>query len=252
MVQAPNPEFLDDIKGALDWWRDAGVDYAFLDEPREWLALPDEEGGDRDQAAARTRRQHAEDAQAPPPPTRFDPAALPGDLAAFGQWWLNEPLLEDGQPTGRLLPQGSAGAKLMIVVDMPEPEDRETMLSGPQGRLLDAMLSAFGTSRDEIYLASALPRAVPAPDWPALHDRGLGQVLIHHIGLVAPERLIVLGGNVLPLLGHELPQRPAVSRNFIHEKGTIPLLASRGLPALLAQPRWKAVLWQAWLDWSSR
>jgi DNA polymerase len=72
------------------------------------------------------------------------------------------------------------------------------------------------------------------------------------VRLAAPERLIVFGANVLPLLGHELPQAPAVLRTFKHEEGTIPLLASRGLPALLAQPRWKAVLWQAWLEWTAR
>ncbi|EJL32139.1 hypothetical protein PMI02_01519, partial [Novosphingobium sp. AP12] len=37
MDQRPNPEFLDDITGALDWWREAGVDSDFLDEPVSWL-----------------------------------------------------------------------------------------------------------------------------------------------------------------------------------------------------------------------
>ncbi|AIT78584.1 hypothetical protein [Novosphingobium pentaromativorans] len=250
MVQATNTQFLDDIAGALDWWRDAGVDYAFLDEPRQWLTPPEDEDADST-GPRRPRRTPVEQVEATPPPSRFDPAALPGDLAAFGQWWLSEPLLDDGSTEGRMLPQGQAGAKLMVVVDMPEPDDSQALLGGPQGRLLDAMLAAFGTRREDIYLASALPRATPAPDWAAMNERGLGQVLVHHVNLVAPERLILLGTNVLPLIGHELPQRSAVLHTFHHEGGTIPLLASRGLPALLAQPRWKAVLWQAWLKWTT-
>lgn len=246
MVHAPNSEFLHDITGALDWWRDAGVDCDFLDEPRRWLAPPEEESRDERRPAPRPAPTEPTIAG----PARFDPATLPQDLAAFAQWWLDEPLLDDGGAAGRLLPQGAAGAKLMVLVDMPEPDDRQSLLSGPQGRLLDAMLDAFGTRREDVYLASALPRAVPAPDWKAMLDRGLGQVLVHHIRLAAPERLMILGGNVLPLIGHELPQRPAVLRTFNHESGRIPLLASRGLSALLAQPRWKAVLWRAWLDWT--
>lgn len=250
MVRAPNNRFVDDIAAALDWWRDAGVDCDFIDEPRQWLASPENEDGS-DEPRAQQRRAPVEQAAAPPPPARFDPQTLPQDLGAFARWWLDEPLLDEGGAAGRVPPHGQAGAKLMIVVDMPEPEDRQSLLSGPQGRLLDAMLRAFGTRREEVYLASALPRAVPAPDWPAMMDRGLGQVLAHHVRLAAPERLIVFSGNVLPLLGHELPQRAAVLRTFNHEGMMMPLLAARGLPALLGQPRWKAVLWQAWLDWTA-
>lgn len=252
MVPAPNTEFLDNITAALDWWRDAGVDCDFIDEPRQWFLSSGEESASDERRPQRQRAAPVEDAASAPPPSRFDPQALPGDLAAFAQWWLDEPLLDDGGSAGRVLPQGPAGAKLMVVVDMPEPDDRESLLSGQQGRLLDAILGAFGTQREDVYLASALPRAVPAPDWPAMMERGLGQVLIHHVRLAAPERLIVFGGNVLPLLGHELPQRAAVLRTFNHEGTMVPLLASRGLPALLAQPRWKAVLWQAWLEWTAR
>lgn len=139
----------------------------------------------------------------------------------------------------------------MVVVESPEPCDRENLLSGQHGALLDAILAAHGTTREAVYLASALPRAMPAPDWPALGKAGIGQVLAHHVALAAPKRLIVLGGNVLPLIGHESPQRPAVLRTFNHEGVTIPLLASWGLDALLLSPRAKPFLWRTWLEWSA-
>lgn len=249
MVQPANPDFLADITGALDWWREAGVDCDFLDEPREWLAQPEPAAEQRTAPERRAARASPENAA--PPPARLDPASLPQDLAAFASWWLAEPLLDDGGTGPRVAPQGTAGTKLMIVVEEPEAEDGDALLSGPQGRLLDAMLSAFGVERREAYLASALPRHTPAPDWSSLTERGIGQVLAHHVNLVSPERLIVLSGNILPLLGHELPQRPAVLRQLNQEGRSIPMLASWGLPALMKQPRAKPLLWKAWLEWTA-
>jgi DNA polymerase len=78
----------------------------------------------------------------------------------------------------------------------------------------------------------------------------VGDALARHVNLVAPERLIVLGGNVLSLVGHELPQRAAVLRQFQHEGRVIPLLAGWGLAALMQQPRAKASFWNAWLEWT--
>lgn len=249
MDDRPNPEFLDDITGALDWWRDAGVDSDFHDEPTSWLAPPEPQGD----AAAERRppRPPVADVDAPPPPARLDPAALPADLAAFTAWWLSEPLLGGGELANRIAPKGPAGAEIMVVVEEPEAEDRGALLSGPQGRLLDAILGAFGTRREDVYLASALPRHMPGADWAQAKESGLGQVLAHHVALVAPRRLFMLGSNVLSLIGHESPQRPAVLRSFNHEGGSIPLLASWALPALLGQPRAKPVLWKAWLEWTS-
>jgi len=249
MDDPANPDFLADITGALDWWRDAGVDYHFLDEPREWLAPPEPEGDER--GTPERRPQRAPAAPVEEGPARIDPAALPQELAAFVPWWLTEPLLDEGRSGGRIAPQGAAGAKLMVLVEEPEAEDSEALLSGPEGRLLEAMLAAFGLKREDAYLASVLPRHKPAPDWNVLMQQGIGQVIAHHIGLAAPERLLVLGGNILPLIGHELPQRPAVLRQFNQEGRTIPMLASWGLPALMRQPRAKPVLWRTWLEWTA-
>jgi uracil-DNA glycosylase family 4 len=246
MDHRPNPEFLLDITGALDWWRDAGVDADFLDDPVSWLA-PSEEEVERRPA----RTPVAPNPDAPPPPAALDPAALPTDLAAFTAWWMSEPLLVEGDLAARVPPRGKAGARLMVVVEEPEAEDGDTLLAGVHGRLLDAMLAAFGTRREDVYLASALPRHMPGADWQAARERGLGRVLAHHVALVAPERLFVMGSNALSLIGHESPQRPAVLQSFNHEGGSIPLLASWALPSLLNQARAKPALWRAWLEWTS-
>lgn len=251
MDQPANRDFAAAITGALDWWRDAGVDCDFLDEPQDWLAAREERGPPGEPAPAPTGRVASRADPAPSPPEAFDPATLPATLAAFAGWWMEGPLPGDDRPGGRVAPQGPADAELMVLVEEPESQDREALLTGPQGRLLDAMLAAFGLRREAVYLASALPRHTPAPDWAALAERGLGQIVSRHVALAAPRRLLVLGGNILPLIGHELPQRAAALRQFNQEGRSIPMLASWGLPALLAQPRARPALWKAWLEWTA-
>lgn len=239
--------FAEEIAAALDWWREAGIDCDFADEPTRWLSPDPAEA----KAAAR-QRPAAAAAPPPPEPARpaIDRAAWPQDLAAFTQWWMSDPLLDDGRTSGRVPPRGSAGAEFMVIVPDPEREDGERLLAGPQGRLLDAMLAAMGIAPEAAYVASVLPRHMPMADWAALTDKGFGALLRHHVGLVAPKRLIALGSNILPLLGNDPAHTPAVLREFNHEGLTIPVLAGKSLGALLERPRWKAGLWQAWLDWS--
>ena len=243
----------DAIDGMLDWWREAGVDCAFVDEAQVWLTDP------ADETKSSPEREHAQPAariapppvakQAPPPPPQVDRAAFPNDLAAFRERWMSEPLLAEGSVSRRVPPRGVAGAKLMVIVPEPEREDTDRLLSGREGRLLAAMLRAFELGEEEVYVASALPRALPGADWKALAAGPLGAVLAHHIGLAAPRRIAILGNNVLPLIGHQPPQAPADLRIFNHEERDIPLLAARSLTVLIEQPRWKRAVWNAWLGW---
>lgn len=244
-----------DFSAALEWWRDAGVDLDFADSPTRWLAPPADGAAPLAQPDAGMAHYSAPP-QEPQAPVRTaiggDPAHWPNDLAAFRDWWLAEPSLDDGQVRARVAPRGLAGADLMIVVPQPEAGDRETLLSGPEGRLLGAMLSAMGIAPEAAYLAAALPRHTPLADWSALAAGGLGRVLAHHVGLVAPRRLIVLGSNILPLFGHDPAQTTKPSSFFYHEDRSIPLLGGREPAALLVRPAWKAGFWQRWLEFSGQ
>lgn len=260
------------LKAVLDWWREAGVDHAYGDEPRAWLAEPaapevaataeSPSGAPRQaQPIAPPRPIHAPAPFAPAAPSAITPIAgldaLPANLADFRAWWLSEPTLDHGQVAGRVAPRGTRHAALMVLVDHPEAEDRERLLSGPQGRLLDAMLRAMGlagsgVAGDAVYVAACLPRHMPLPDWAALDAAGLGQVVRHHIALVQPQRLLVFGRHILPLLGHDPAKSAEPLRCFNHEGVTVPLLSARSLAALADKPRMKARLWQEWLDWTQQ
>lgn len=238
-----------EVAGALDWWREAGVDLAFADEPQGWLSAANETEIVQSAATARPVVAALQEQAPPPPRLGGDRQDWPNDLAAFPAWWLGEATLDHGPPEGRIAPRGPAGAPLMVLVEQPEAEDREHLLAGPQGRLLDAILAALGIAPDQAYVASVLPRHMPMPDWPALAEAGLGEVTAHHVRLAAPQRLIAFGANVSSLLGHDPAKNAQFSPVLHHEGPRMPALAAPGLSALLARPRGKARLWQALLDW---
>ncbi len=232
------------IAAALAWWREAGLEHDFADAPQQWLAatVPDA-------AACLAAVPIVAAAAAPRPLFGGDPQGWPQALAHFSTWWLNEPQLDPGQQQGRVPPRGPARAVLMVLVDFPEAGDGERLLSGPQGKLLDAVLAALGLAPDEVYVASALPRQMPMPDWQALAAAGLGPVLAHHVSLVAPQRLLVLSRHVSSLLGHDPANSTGFSSNLHHEGPSMPVLGATGLDNLIARPRGKAGLWQALLGW---
>lgn len=248
MDQGAKPDISAQVAAALSWWTEAGVDGGFEDDPRSWLALPEAE--ETREFAAPVILPDAKTNLTPAEP-QLDKAAWPADLADFAGWWMAEPALDQGQAEARLPPRGDAQADLLILVPQPEAEDSESLLSGPQGKLLDAFLTAAGLSEAKLYRASVLPRYMPVPDWEQAQRMGLGQLAGHHIALVRPKRMICFGGSILPLLGHDPANSPADFREFNHEGFTVPLLAARDLGALLERPRWRAALWQRWLDWTA-
>ena len=165
-----------ELASALDWWRDAGVDTLVEDEPRDWLA------------------------RAAPPPAAVEttPATseiLPATLDAFLAWRVGDSVPEAAWLSPRIGPSGSATASLMVLTDMPEAEDAGTgtLLSGAPGRLFDRMLAAIGESRDSIYLASLAVARPITGQIPSDEQARLVELARHHIALVSPKRLLLLG-----------------------------------------------------------
>lgn len=240
------------IAAALDWWREAGVDAAFADEARGWLAATVAAETSAEVPATRKRAAAPVEPTPGPIPSQIGgpPESWPQDLAAFREWWLSELSLDEGGLTPRIAPVGEANPELMVLVAMPEEGDRETLLSGLQGKLLDSFLSAAGIPPGRTYRASVLTRHTPLPDLPALASQGLGKVVAHHVALAQPKRLLILGRNILPFCGHDPAQGPATLTLFHHEGGKVPALAEVGLERLLEKAPLRARLWKRWLDWT--
>ena len=292
----------DGLREAWDWWREAGVDLDFTDAPASWLAeVKADEAGETAGLAhdtparvspardARARETPASDiagssASQPslsrdvaatrslPPIERVggDPASWPQDIAGFAAWWRSEPTLSPATPEQRMPPRGRPGAPWMVLVPHPEPDDVETLLAGPQGRLLANMLDAMGIPAGDVYIASALPAFAAHADWATLGEAGLDAVTRHHIALAAPRRLIVLGQRILPLLGHPSAHSaaplPTINQKrerdrdnrvpgIVSEKGAgddaLRVFPGLGLDNLLQRPGARAGFWRDWLNWSA-
>jgi DNA polymerase len=247
MEASAKPDIAAQIAGALEWWRDAGVDSDFAENPHNWLA---NEVAPEPEDFAPLPLPVAAPVEAPRPPIGGPPEAWPQDLAAFQAWWLTEPSLDHGAVSRRVAPRGSQGAELMILVADPEEGDAETLLSGAHGKLLAAITAALGLGENQVYLASALPRRTPMPDWNQLAAEGLAAVVRHHIALARPERLLTFGTGISSLLDNDPANSPAFLPAINHEGRSLPLFAAMDLAALLARPRAKAGLWQRLLDWT--
>ena len=247
----------DQFAAALNWWRDAGVDWCFADSPHNWLAPLETQAQAASSALpapdATQRSAPPSPADTPPAPASRlpEPASWPQNLDAYADWWLHEPSLDTGGPYPRIAPRlCGADALMAIIVPVPEAEDRDTLLSGPQGRLLGAMLAAMGLAADAVHVTSVLPRHTPHADWTATQANMMGTVLRHQMGLVRPQRVMVFGAAILPLLGHDPAQNPADFRQFPLDGGMMPALAALDLKTLLERPRLRARFWQRWLEWT--
>lgn len=243
MDSTPDPTLAEQFAAACDWWRDAGVDFDYTDEPQKLLV--EMLDGDRPMPPPIAKKQAV--AEPEKPRIGGDRASWPASLEGFAPWLLSEATLDEAGTNGRVPPRGVHGADLMILVPMPEVGDSTGLLSGPQGKLVTNMLRAMGIAEGAAYIASALPRHMPLADWEGLQRDGLGEVLAHHITLAAPKRLLVLGRDILTLLGQE--KRQGVCEVPLND-GSRELLAGFAPENLLENGRLRADLWRRWLDWT--
>lgn len=215
----------------LDWWREAGVDVAIAEEPRNWLAEPRAQSGPAQTASAAPAA-----------------AALPLTLSGFHAWLETVDSLPDGSISGqRILPQGDPASGLMVMIDMPESADSAgaPLLSDETGRLFDRMLGAIGRDRASIYFAS-LCFGRPAGgriDSTALES--LTALAKHHIALAAPKRLLLMGQAVSrAVLGAELVQARGKLHHINHEGAKVEAIASFAPRFLIQNPARKGDSWQ--------
>ncbi|MHA6317334.1 hypothetical protein ACXYN8_06710 [Altererythrobacter sp. CAU 1778] len=237
------------LAAATDWWREAGVDCAFVDEPQSWLQAKEVE------AAVNPEPRRATDVlvKAPEPvrPSIGGAASeWPGDLPAFQEWWMTQDTLA---PPGalRVRPSGPVGAELLLAVAHPEQADGDTLLSGPLGRFLRSFTKAAGLDETSLYFASLLPACTPHEDSAELAQAGIADIFAHHVSLVKPKRLLVFGADALSLMQHDPAQGPAEVREYAIQSGTVPMLCAWGPDRLGQRARARKAFWNTWLQWTA-
>jgi uracil-DNA glycosylase len=212
---------------ALSWWQEAGVDTIVGEEARDWLN-------------PRSREAMA------PAATAAAPETLPGDLAGFQEWLLQNLPVAGSAPVG---PAGDPSSGLMVMVDMPSSEDVAAgrLLSGEAGSLFDRMMSAMAPprSRDSLYLASLSPSRTATGMLGPEEAAELARIALHHVGLVAPTALLLFGDACSKAL---LGAPVARARGRWHEldtpAGTVRAVATIRPEKLLAQPNLKKLAWE--------
>lgn len=239
-----------DVRAALAWWIEAGVDTLVEDTPRQWLA-PEPAPPPRADAAPPPRADIAPPArparprsESPMPPLA-DPAALArtsnlAELRALIAGLRQEPLL---------FADGLEGAPLMLVGEAATAEDLAAgrLHGGAAGLLLDRMLAAIGRDRRDTYLAAAHYWPLPGRRAPEPAETAATAPLIRrHVALARPRAVLALGSAATAALtGADagLARLRGRWQMLVLDGAEVPLLPSFSPAYLLAHPAHKAMAW---------
>jgi DNA polymerase len=172
-------------------------------------------------------------------------AALREAMAAFD----GSPLRETA--TNLVFADGVAESGLMMIGEAPgADEDRlGRPFVGVSGQLLDRMLASVGIERSrDFYITNILPFRPPGNRTPTDAEIALFlPFVLRHIALVAPRRLVLLGGVAAKAL---LRSREGITRLrgrwhevMIEETKTLPALATLHPAYLLRNPASKRDAW---------
>lgn len=226
----PRQDWEGTLASTLAWWDEAGVDLLVEEDPRDWLARP----------APRGEATQPAPAQAQPAP-----AALPDTLEAFVAWRQSDAAPEGSWMGPRVAPTGPADAEWVILVDMPEADAPEQLLGGTAGALFDRMLAAIGLDRSAVHL---VPFAWGRPiGGRILPEEGARLVALarHHLGLLRPAKLLLLGQAAGRVLDETSGPMPDGNLHLVNHFGrTSAVLTSYPPRLLLERPLLKSEAWK--------
>ena len=211
----------------LGWWIEAGVDVAIQEQPRAWLGA----------AAAPSTEAHA---IAAPEPSQ----EIPADLEAFRGWLGQSSSLPFAKASSRrVLPRGLEAAEVMLLTDMPTPEDvtEGQPIGGEAWALTERMLAAIGFTSEQAYVASLSCFHSPGTRLSGEELEACAAIARRHIALAKPKRLLLLGDSPnRALLGKPLTS----ARGHVHKVEGVRTVATFHPRFLLDRPSNKALAWR--------
>ena len=141
---------------------------------------------------------------------------------------------------------GNSNAKLMFVGEAPgKDEDLQgEPFVGRAGQLLNKMLQAIGSKREDVYIANVLKCRPPNNRDPKADEIDKCEpYLLHQIDLIKPAVIVALGR-----FGGASLLRTTMSlgemRKSEHLYNNIPLIVTYHPAALLRNPQWKRQSWE--------
>lgn len=210
---------------ALGWWLEAGVDAAVAEEPRNWL------------------ERKAEPPNVREPSARAVSQALE-TLKLFRDWLGTAPALPLGSPGARrILPQGQEAAPIMLIAEMPGPEDAAEgkPIGGEAWLLVTKMLAAIGIRAEDAYSASLSCFHAPGAKMNPGELAECADIARKHVALAKPRRLLLLGdAPARALLGKTL----AAARGHVHKIEGVRSVVTFHPRQLINRPSDKALAWR--------
>jgi len=220
---------------ALDWWAEAGVDTLADDLPRNWLAATPVSGAAEASLAE----------VLPVLPTPATAVTLPDTLEAFRAFLQTDDSVP-GPANARIDAAGDPASGIVLVVDMPEAEDRASgrLLSGEVGALFDRMLGAIKLERSQVYLIPFSPARPTSGRLAEAPLKALRPLLLHHLGLVAPRKLLLLGdAPVQALLGQPAAKARDSEHGISIGASTVPTVATIHPRLVNMKREWRPLIW---------
>ena len=211
----------------IGWWIEAGVDVAIQEQPRAWLGAS---------AAASMPEPQVIAAE----PT----AEIPANFDAFRTWLGETPSLPLSKGNSRrALPRGIEAAEVMLLADMPTPEDvaEGQPIAGQAWELTERMLAAIGFNAEQAYVASLSCFHSPGTRLSGTDLDACAAIARRHVSLAKPKRLLLLGdATSRALLGKPL----TAARGHVHKVEGVRTVASFHPRFLLDRPSNKALAWR--------
>jgi DNA polymerase len=219
---------------ALSWWHEAGVDTFVAEVPRDWLAVVPSES----KTMATTK------VATPSPKANV---RLPETLDAFLAWFATSADVPGvGASAQRIAPAGNPQATLMVLIDMPEPEDMAAgqLLSGSARDMFEKMLTALKLNRENIWFAAMVPARVTGATLSAEESARIAEIARYHVSLIRPRKLWLLGRAASrALLGMDETEARGRLHFINHDDAKTDVIASVHPRVLLQTPKRKAEVW---------
>jgi uracil-DNA glycosylase len=236
----------------IGWWAMAGVEYDVAHNTVNWLA-PEVSNEPRIEPRTEPSTPRAsvqtQNNDSQPSPHRQDnmtswPQSLEALKIALDE---NKALPGNGYGGKTALPVGSERARLMIICDLPDADEvmAGKLSHGASGRLLENIIKAAGYDLAQCYITALATTRPGIGELPEGAAPQLTPFMHHQIGLVQPERVLLLGTAACrALLNADMMSSRGRLENINYNAKELPAIATFHPRTLLAQPMLKAQVWK--------
>ena len=141
--------------------------------------------------------------------------------------------------------EGHPQARLLFIGEGPGATEDQTgrPFVGPAGELLNKLLAAIDTAREEVFIANIVKCRPPQNRKPLPDEVAACLPYLHRqVTLIRPKVIVALGGTAAEaLLG--VKKSLGELRGKVHRFDGIPLVVTYHPAALLRNPNWKKPAW---------